>query len=293
MCEGGTLTVMPSMLDTRSSVVSDYGNSTTNQAHMQSQITSEPLFSWQDHQQSALSSQAPYSSRFDMSYATSYPQIPKEAHGNVKLNRWGAWAGEPRRGPPMPCIPSLFAPSSSFQSSDDLTDSVSATSSTPRPNLPLSFRCNPRPHWAESPVGSTLHETRTAPRSLSPPSLPYDAADHMGPPFYSTAPDLHAHCQPGMKRVYRDTEDMMTVVNYETDGESTIKNEPPYAKLIYQALMAAPRHRMVLRDIYNWIGANTDKAKDPAFKGWQNSVRHNLSMNGVRLRVTDIFYGQC
>lgn len=72
-----------------------------------------------------------------------------------------------------------------------------------------------------------------------------------------------------------------TTNNEETDIEE--KNcDPPYAKLIYQALMDVPEHKMVLRDIYRWIEQNTDKARDPAFKGWQNSVRHNLSMNGVR-----------
>lgn len=89
-----------------------------------------------------------------------------------------------------------------------------------------------------------------------------------------------------MKRYYQDVEDDVTVDSFETDGESTVKSEPPYAKLIYQALMAAPGYRMVLRDIYDWIGKNTDKARDPAFKGWQNSVRHNLSMNGVRMQAS-------
>lgn len=59
--------------------------------------------------------------------------------------------------------------------------------------------------------------------------------------------------------------------------------EVPYAQLIYRALMNAPEHRMVLKEIYRWIEENTDKAADIMFKGWQNSVRHNLSMNKVRI----------
>ena len=55
----------------------------------------------------------------------------------------------------------------------------------------------------------------------------------------------------------------------------------PYAKLIFRALMSAPHHRMVLREIYEWFERNTDKGKDPSSRGWQNSIRHNLSMNGV------------
>ena len=83
-------------------------------------------------------------------------------------------------------------------------------------------------------------------------------------------------------------------INMEREdiGEHTSSNDEkmaqerlddiPYAQLIYSALMEAPGHRMVLKDIYRWIEGNTDKANNPEFTGWQNSVRHNLSMNKVR-----------
>ena len=58
-------------------------------------------------------------------------------------------------------------------------------------------------------------------------------------------------------------------------------NALPYATLIFYALLDAPEHRMVLKDIYEWFERNTDKARDPNNRGWQNSIRHNLSMNGV------------
>ncbi|KAI1685128.1 Forkhead domain containing protein [Pyrenophora tritici-repentis] len=61
--------------------------------------------------------------------------------------------------------------------------------------------------------------------------------------------------------------------------------EQPYAQLIYQALMNAPDHTMILRDIYDWFKNNTDKANDSGTKGWQNSIRHNLSMNGAFEKV--------
>lgn len=61
-------------------------------------------------------------------------------------------------------------------------------------------------------------------------------------------------------------------------------NSEPYARLIFRALKSAPRHRMVLKEIYDWFERNTDKAKDPKSRGWQNSIRHNLSMNGVNPR---------
>jgi hypothetical protein len=63
--------------------------------------------------------------------------------------------------------------------------------------------------------------------------------------------------------------------------DTTIDKDQPYAQLIYQALRQADGHTMVLRDIYDWFKTNTDKSAGSETKGWQNSIRHNLSMNGV------------
>ncbi|KAI6782334.1 Fork head domain transcription factor-like protein [Emericellopsis cladophorae] len=61
---------------------------------------------------------------------------------------------------------------------------------------------------------------------------------------------------------------------------STIQAKPeePYAQLIYRALKSAPGNSMSLQDLYTWFQSNTDKCKRQG-KGWQNSIRHNLSMN--------------
>jgi hypothetical protein len=64
--------------------------------------------------------------------------------------------------------------------------------------------------------------------------------------------------------------------------DAMIDKEQPYAQLIYQALLQADGHTMILRDIYDWFLKYTDKAAASETKGWQNSIRHNLSMNGVR-----------
>ena len=60
------------------------------------------------------------------------------------------------------------------------------------------------------------------------------------------------------------------------------KQNEPYAQLIYRAFMSTPRHAMTLQDMYQWFRENTDKGKNQT-KGWQNSIRHNLSMNKVSL----------
>jgi hypothetical protein len=63
----------------------------------------------------------------------------------------------------------------------------------------------------------------------------------------------------------------------ETDGAKT---SVPYAQLLHRAFISAPNHKMKLQQIYQWFRENTDKANNDS-KGWQNSIRHNLSMNAV------------
>ncbi|OTB05156.1 hypothetical protein M426DRAFT_10999 [Hypoxylon sp. CI-4A] len=51
-----------------------------------------------------------------------------------------------------------------------------------------------------------------------------------------------------------------------------------YAKLMHKAFLTRPTHAMTLQQLYQWFRENTDKGKNES-KGWQNSIRHNLSMN--------------
>jgi hypothetical protein len=77
-----------------------------------------------------------------------------------------------------------------------------------------------------------------------------------------------------------DTED---VLGSRSSAEpSGGKSDEPYAQLIYKAFMSRHDKSMTLQEIYQWFRENTDKTKSEG-KGWQNSIRHNLSMNGVRI----------
>lgn len=57
--------------------------------------------------------------------------------------------------------------------------------------------------------------------------------------------------------------------------------DPCYAQLLYRCLKEAPDHTLSLKELYHWVSEHSQKAKDTTSKGWQNSVRHNLSMNAV------------
>ncbi|CAH8585019.1 unnamed protein product [Heterobilharzia americana] len=62
--------------------------------------------------------------------------------------------------------------------------------------------------------------------------------------------------------------------------------KPPYsyAQLIIQAIASAPNQRLTLADIYAHISRTFPYYK-PNEKGWQNSIRHNLSLNRYFIRV--------
>ncbi|KHN94658.1 forkhead domain-containing protein [Metarhizium album ARSEF 1941] len=65
-----------------------------------------------------------------------------------------------------------------------------------------------------------------------------------------------------------------------TESGDTEKADEPYAKLIYKAIMTRPDYSMTLQEIYQWFREHTTKAVTET-GGWQNSIRHNLSMNAA------------
>lgn len=110
----------------------------------------------------------------------------------------------------------------------------------------------------------------------------YDSANESFRSYYSSS----ARSSPSIKIEYPVANNIelmwspATMMDDESDEDGSSSLEP-YAQLIYRALKSVAGHAMVLKEIYEWFEKNTDKAKDPLSKGWQNSIRHNLSMNGV------------
>lgn len=142
---------------------------------------------------------------------------------------------------------------------------------------------NDRMMYGQQPYStSTFHSPIydiASPCHLQAPVSPYSSPSFYGdspvvsPSLCSTASypvRSHAYAPRSLPQDDRDIE----YEEHMSDGK-------PYARLIYEALCQAPGHRMMLRDIYEWFEQNTNKARESGSNGWQNSIRHNLSMNKV------------
>lgn len=128
----------------------------------------------------------------------------------------------------------------------------------------------------EFPITTGSNLTKRSDETFSPSTM----IENVSPPTVINSlspPRINSFFPPRMM----DKSPPPTLMDDESDGYGSA-NAEPYAQLIYRALKSAPAHAMVLKEIYEWFENNTDKAKNGSSKGWQNSIRHNLSMNGVR-----------
>ena len=145
-----------------------------------------------------------------------------------------------------------------------------------------------RNHYLEMPQG--LLDNRGLGIDLDPTSITSERFHNLPyPPSMGTnqsfALDDDRITDPGniwsQNDVEMDSSDRGLIDENGEEDSAGSAADPCYAKLLYRCLMETPNHTLALKDIYDWIGSHSQKAKDPKNNGWRNSVRHNLSMNAV------------
>lgn len=74
--------------------------------------------------------------------------------------------------------------------------------------------------------------------------------------------------------------------NSNSNAKSKDESKPPYsyAQLIVQAVASAADRQLTLSGIYSYITKNYPYYRF-VDKGWQNSIRHNLSLNRYFIKV--------
>ncbi|KAH8894769.1 hypothetical protein GQ53DRAFT_642580 [Thozetella sp. PMI_491] len=104
------------------------------------------------------------------------------------------------------------------------------------------------------------------------------------PPDYKrpgTPPSARARAMAAHKSPYVDGAVMMSTsdVDLSLDENRHIKPQYSYAQMITQAIINTPDEKLNLAGIYNFIMNNYSYYKYQPASGWQNSIRHNLSLN--------------
>lgn len=184
-------------------------------------------------------------------------------------------------------------------SNDDFDSSNYHASSTTLAGTepPFSFLASPR-SCSESDLFQWIDQNQVQSRSLTPLSLDGSPASqdvitshHTG---FTSDPSVTGRADPrGLSPRSSTAASRPPVTHagdpFETtmspasvDDEHEGKADPPYAQLIYEFFMnhGDPRRGVPLRAIYDYFREHTTKCSNGG-KGWQNSIRHNLSMNEV------------
>lgn len=71
-------------------------------------------------------------------------------------------------------------------------------------------------------------------------------------------------------------------------GPPPIKPTATFATIIHRALLYLPRGRGTLGEVCNWVAGEWEWFRLNIDAGWQNSIRHNLSLNKAFLKVPRI-----
>lgn len=270
MLDGGSKGIMPSLVDF-SKYYSD--NSYTEDEPFASAKT---LVGWQEIHDPAMLLEDLNSSQMSHSLFEVRPEgafVASTVGTPVDQNLWDF---ETLQSPPDITYPSSMCPRAISLRAETITKDLAQSKTCHSLSSEVGEQQHLQSHHTQSPFQRATHDVL----ALSPREMPFiKSTDNSRSSDFSTQKRVKAeNSDIGSPGIFKECSPR--TVNDESDADSSVTLEP-YAQLIYRALKSVPGHGMVLKDIYDWFEKNTDKAKNTSSKGWQNSIRHNLSMNGV------------